>query len=144
MSTEEKSEAALEHLKEIGKIRIADEAIMMQDVQELLAMEREKVRAHNRRFLGGDFEEHDMGNIHIGDVNQSAPLASTPSAPSSFSRKAIAAGLLALGGGTGVGGLALYEYLTSEPAPAAESFVDTDTDTEYEMKLVPEQGDGKD
>ena len=142
MSTEEKSEAALEHLKEIGKIRIADEAIMMQDVQELLAMEREKVRAHNRRFLGGDFEEHDMGNIHIGDVNQSAPLASTPSAPSSFSRKAIAAGLLALGGGSvGAGGMALYEYLASKPAPAAESFVDTDTDTntEYEMSILPKE-----
>jgi|LUML01.1.fsa_nt_gb hypothetical protein len=144
MSTEEKSEAALEHLKEIGKIRIADEAIMMQDVQELLAMEREKVRAHNRRFLGGDFEEHDMGNIHIGDVNQSAPLVSTPSAPSSLTRKAIAAGLLALGGSAGAGGLALYEYLTRPQPPAAESFVDTDTDTEYEMKLVPEQGDGED
>ena len=138
-SNSEKSEAALEHLKEIGKIRIADEAIMMQDVQELLAMDRAKVRAHDRRFLGADIEENDMGNIHIGDVNQAAPLMPAPSAPSSFSRKAIAAGLLALGGGgVGAGGMAIYDYLTSDPPPAAESFVDTDTDTEYEMKLVPD------
>ena len=109
---------------------------MMQDAQELLSMDRAKVRAHNRRFLGDDYEENDMGNIHVGDVNHTSLPASAPSAPSSFGRKAIAAGLLALGGGTGVGGLALYEYLTSEPAPAAESFEDTDTNTEYEMKLV--------
>ena len=135
---EDKSEAALEHLKEIGKIRIADEAIMMEDVRELLAMDRAKVRAHNRRFLG-DVSEEEMGNIHIGDVNQAAPLMPAPSAPSSFSRKAIAAGLLALGGGgVGAGGMAIYDYLTSDPPPAAESFVDTDTDTEYEMKLVPD------
>ena len=143
MSTEKKSGAALEHLKKIGKIRVADEAIMMQDVQELLAMERDKARAHNRKFLGGDFEESEVGNIHIGDVNQSAPLASTPSAPSSLARKVIATGLLALGGGAGAGGLALYEYLTSQPAPSAKSFIDTDTDTEYEMKLVP-GNDGQD
>ena len=131
---EDKSEAALEHLKEIGKIRIADEAIMMEDVRELLAMDRAKVRAHNRRFLG-DVSEEEMGNIHIGDVNQTTPSTLAPSAPSSLTRKAIAAGLLALGGGTGVGGLALYEYLTAAP-PAAESFEDTDTNTEYEMKIV--------
>ena len=136
MSTEEKSGAALDHLKEIGKIRIADEAIMMQDVQELLAMERYKARAHNRKFLGGDFEESDMGNIHIGDGNQAAPQSLAPSAPSSFSRKAIAAGLLALGGGGfGAGAMAIYDYLTSDPPPAVESF---DTDTEYEMKLIPD------
>lgn len=137
MSTEEKSEAAIDHLKELSKIRIADEAILMQDAQELLAMERAKARAHNRRFLGGDFGEEDMsGNIHIGDVNQSPSLASTPSAPSSLIRKVMAAGLLALGGSAGAGGLALYEYLTQEQPPAAESFTDTDTNTEYEMKLV--------
>ena len=143
MSTEKKSGAALDHLKKIGKLRVADEAIMMQDVQELLAMERDKARAHNRKFLGGDFEESDMGNIHIGDVNQSAPLASTPSAPGRLARTALMAGVLALGGGAGAGGLALYEYLTSQPAPSAESFEDTDTNTEYEMKLVPDN-DGQD
>tara|TARA_R110000824_G_scaffold54321_1_gene149876 strand:- start:117 stop:548 length:432 start_codon:yes stop_codon:yes gene_type:complete len=137
MSIEEKSGAALDHLKEIGKIRIADEAIMMQDLQELLAMDRAKVKAHDRRFLGGDFEEQDMGNIHVGDVNQSAPLASTPSARGNLAKSAAVAALLALGGGTGVGGMALFEYLTSKPVPSAESFIDTDTDTEYEMKLVP-------
>jgi hypothetical protein len=137
MSTNsDKSEAALEHLKEIGKIRIADEAIMMQDVQELLAMDRAKVKAHNRRFLGGDIEEKDMGNIHIGDVNQAAPPSMpAPSAPGSLGRKALIAGLLALGGGgVGVGAMAILDYLNSQPPPAAESF---DTDTEYEMKLVP-------
>ena len=111
---------------------------MMQDAHELLAMDREKARAHNRRFLGGDFEEVEMGNIHVGDViHTPPPLVSTPSAPSSFGRKAIAAGLLALGGGSvGAGGMALYEFLSSQPPPAAESFEDTDTNTEYEMKLV--------
>ena len=109
---------------------------MMQDVQELLAMDRAKVRAHDRRFLGADIEENDMGNIHIGDVNQAAPQSLAPSAPSSFSRKAIAAGLLALGGGGfGAGAMAIYDYLNSQPPPAVESI---DTDTEYEMKLVPD------
>ena len=137
MSTNsDKSEAALEHLKEIGKIRVADEAVMIQDLQGLLAMERDKAKAYNRKFLGGDFEETEMGNIHVGDVNQSAPLASTPSAPSSLIRKVMAAGLLALGGSAGASGLALYEYLTQEQPPAAESFTDTDTNTEYEMKIV--------
>ena len=136
MSTEEKSEAALEHLKEIGKIRIADEAIMMQDVQELLAMDRANVKAHNRRFLGGDIEENDMGNIHIGDVNQAAPQMPAPSAPGSLGRKALIAGLLALsGGGVGAGAMAVYDLLNSPPPPTAESI---DTDTEYEMKLVPD------
>ena len=83
-----------------------------------------------------------MGNIHVGDVNHTSLPVSAPSAPSSFGRKAIAAGLLALGGGSvGAGGMALYEYLTSEPVPAAESFVDTDTDTntEYEMSILPKE-----
>ena len=131
----ERAEAAIGHLTELSKIRTADEAVLLQDAQELLAMDRAKIRAHNRQFLGGDYEENDMGNIHVGDVNHVPSPASAPSAPSSFSRKAIAAGLLALGGGTGAGGLALYEYFTSNP-PAAESFEDTDTNTEYEMKLV--------
>ena len=142
MSIEEKSGAALDHLKEIGKIRIADEAIMMQDLQELLAMDRAKVKAHDRRFLGGDFEEQDMGNIHVGDVNQSAPLVSTPSAPSSLARKVIATGLLALGsGGVGAGAMAIYDYLTSQPPPVAESFehTDIDTNTEYEMSILPKE-----
>ena len=61
MSTEnERTEAAVEHLKELSKIRVADEAMMMQDAQELLSMDRAKVRAHNRRFLGDDYEENDM------------------------------------------------------------------------------------
>ena len=138
MSTEnERTKAAVEHLKELSKIRVADEAMMMQDAQELLSMDRAKVRAHNRRFLGDDYEENDMGNIHVGDVNHTSLPASAPSAPSSFGRKAIAAGLLALGGGSvGAGGMALYEFLSSQPPPAAESFEDTDTNTEYEMKLV--------
>ena len=135
MSTEEKSEAALEHLVQVGKLRIADEAVMMADKQELLAMDRAKVRAHDRRFLGADMEEQEMGNIHIGDVNQSVPQTSAPSASGSLGRKALIAGLLALsGGGVGAGAIALYELLTPEPPSAAESI---DTDTEYEMKLIP-------
>lgn len=137
MNTEDKSEAALEHLKQVGKLRIADEAVMMADKQHLLAYDRAKVRAHDLRFLG-DIEEEDMGNIHIGDVNQTTPSTLAPSASGSLSRKAIAAGLLALGGGgIGAGGMALYEFLAdTQPPPAAESF--EDTDTEYEMKLVPD------
>ena len=142
MSTEnERAEAAIDHLKDLSKIRTADEAVLLQDAQELLAMDRAKVRAHNQQFLGGDYEENDMGNIHVGDVNHVPSPASAPSARSSLARSAMAAALLALGGGTGAGGLALYEYLTSEP-PAAESFIDTDTDTntEYEMSILPEEG----
>ena len=143
MNTDEKRvESAVDHLKELSKIRIADEAVMMQDAHELLAMDRAQTRAHNRRFLGGDFEEIDMGNIHVGDVNQSAPLVSTPSAPSSLARKAIATGLLALGsGGVGAGAMAIYDYLTSQPPPVAESFehTDIDTNTEYEMSILPKE-----
>ena len=136
MSTEnERAEAAIDHLKDLSKIRTADEAVLLQDAQELLAMDRAKIRAHNQQFLGGDYEESDMGNIHVGDVNHVPSPASAPSARSSLARSAMAAALLALGGGTGAGGLALYEYFTSNP-PAAESFEDTDTNTEYEMKLV--------
>lgn len=137
MSTEnERAEAAIDHLKDLSKIRTADEAVLLQDAQELLAMDRAKIRAHNQQFLGGDYEESDMGNIHVGDVNHVPSPASAPSARSSLARSAMAAALLALGGGTGAGGLALYEFLNSEPVPAAESFEDTDTNTEYEMKLV--------
>ena len=137
MSTEnERAEAAIDHLKDLSKIRTADEAVLLQDAQELLAMDRAKIRAYNQQFLGGDYEESDMGNIHVGDVNHVPSPASAPSARSSLARSAMAASLLALGGGTGAGGLALYEFLNSEPVPAAESFEDTDTNTEYEMKLV--------
>ena len=138
----ERAEAAVDHLKGLSKIRIADEAMLMQDAQELLAMERAKARAHSKKFLGDDYEEGEVGNIHVGDVNH-APQLPAPSAPSSFGRKAIAAGLLALsGGGVGAGAMALYEYLASQPPPAAESFEDTDTNTEYEMKLIPGEGTG--
>jgi hypothetical protein len=143
MSTEnERVGAAIDHLKELSKIRTADEAVMMQDAHELLAMERAKARAHSRKFLGDDYEEGEVGNIHVGDVNH-APLSvdPAPSARSSLARSAMAAALLALGGGAGAGGLALYEFLNSEPVPAAESFIDTDTDTntEYEMSILPKE-----
>ena len=137
---EKRVEGAVDHLKEMSKIRIAEEAIMMQDAQQLLAMEREKAKGHNRRFLGGDFRGDEMGDIHIGDVNQQVPPRSTPSGSSSLTRKAIAAGLLALGGGgVGAGGMALYEYLASQPPPAAESFEDKDTDTQYEMRIIDDR-----
>jgi len=140
MSTENKrAEAAIDHLKDLSKIRTADEAVLLQDAQELLAMDRAKIRAHNRQFQGGDYEEQDMGNIHVGDVNHVPAPASAPSARSGLAKSAGVAALLALGGGTGAGGLALYEYLTSQPAPAVESFEDTDTNTEYEMSILPEE-----
>ena len=48
-------------------LRTAEEAIMVDDLSELLRINRETVRAHNKTHLD-NYEDEGMGNIHVGDV----------------------------------------------------------------------------
>ena len=60
---EKRVEGAVDHLKEMSKIRIAEEAIMMQDAQQLLAMEREKAKGRGGAAPGKKKES-------VGDKRQ--------------------------------------------------------------------------
>ena len=48
-------------------LRTAEEAVMVDDLSELLRINRETVRAHNKTHLD-NYEDEEMGNIHVGDV----------------------------------------------------------------------------
>jgi len=48
-------------------VRMAEEALKVSDLADLMQINRDVVRAHNKTHLE-NYEEGDMGNIHVGDV----------------------------------------------------------------------------
>ncbi len=136
-------------LHDYGKMRLAGEAKDLQDNQQILAMDRAVVDAHNRRNFGSDYhspadsEESDM--IHIGDHHQHLPSRRSPSR---IWPALLGAGLLASGLGGGVGLTLLWNALrpesvathpqTTEPAPeVAIPQSSPDEDTLFELQLGP-------
>lgn len=136
-------------LNDYGKMRLAGEAKDLQDNQQVLAMDRAVVDAHNRRNFGSDYHspadsaESDM--IHIGDRHEH--LQSRPS-PSRIWPALLGAGLLASGIGGGVGLTLLWNAIkpqpvTSEPQPTepapqvASPQSSPDEDTLFELRLGP-------
>jgi len=129
-----------------SRLGLARQAIMVQDLGQVLADSRAVVTAHNRKHLGEDYnppEEDDMG-IHIGDiVNQpvNQPPVATPrkSGISPLMGGLIGAGLLATGLGAGVGGLLVADAIKNiKPGSTVVAPVTPgDGNTKYQLKLLP-------
>lgn len=109
-----------------AKVRLAHEAVMLQDAKELLAKDRRATAEHLKTMLRVDAPtegDDDMGGIHIGDVIVTQPnpqqAAPTPTAngKSSWLKTAalVALGLATGGAGTAIGGLALNWLFPDKP-----------------------------
>ena len=111
-------------------LRIAEEAVMVDDLSELLQINRESVKAHNRTHLD-NYEDGDMGNIHVGDVvNHEAPTSM---------KKGAGKGMIAtmvLGALAGGGGLGYFAPLLLGNGSGASSVLSPeDSDTRYILGL---------
>ena len=119
-------------------LRIAEEAVMVDDLSELLQINRDSVKAHNRTHLD-NYEDGDMGNIHVGDVvNHEAPTSL---------KKGVGKGMLAtmvLGALAGGGGLGFFAPLLLGSGSGGGAVVSPeDLDTRYILGLgkPDKQGD---
>lgn len=151
MSDSEKSqesaerEKTLEQIKEVvdpglawlasavttQQLRDADEAVMLQDKQQVLAEQRRKERAtvkHNKETGLLEYEDQkaeDVGDIHIGNkievrqVDKDAPTQQ-PAAAKANGLAKVALGALAATGLLGVGGLGAYLVSQLSKPPAVE------------------------
>ena len=113
-----------------GRLRLAQEANLVQDSREVLATEREVVRAHHRRNLGDDFQqEGEMGDLHVGDVVHNHHQQKSKTGGSLLTQGLVTAGLLASGGI----GASIPMLLGMTPRAEPQSF--KDEDTRYELRL---------
>lgn len=142
-------------LEQYGKLRIAGEARDLEDSRAVLAMDRDVVRAHHRRYLSDDIpaaaEENDM--IHIGDHH--APVIQQPR---SIGSKwwVILPALAGIAGGFGVSSWMLaglvreaasraIEQRATPPVqlpvrparPLPSQRIPQDSDTQFELRLGP-------
>lgn len=111
-------------------LRMAEEAVMVDDLSEILQINRDVVRSHNKTHLE-NYEDGEMGNIHVGDIvtNEGGDMA----------KKGVGKGLLAtmvlgaLAGGSGLGFFAPLLFGEGEAGPAG-------SDTKYSLGLGKPDG----
>lgn len=134
-----------------AQMRMAHEAMMLDDAHATLAADRAAVRTHREQMIGpqGTPGDDDMG-IHIGDVITTQQAPSTPPAKTSLSplaKTAIAAALTA----AGLPGAAMFAdvLLSARTPPAAvvapmpqidavpEISRDMPGDRDWELGLLP-------
>lgn len=100
------------------KIQLAHQAMMLNDANQLLAINRQQLKSHGRMMCDlPQLDEEPMG-IHIGDVNVQPPPA--PARNGSIMKMVIEAGLgaalLATGAGGAFGLAALLRPVALAPA----------------------------
>lgn len=134
------------NLERMARLRLGHEAVMLQDAQEALEMNRKTVAEHYRQN-GLNLPADDMGTINLGDttVYQTTPPAVTPAPATGLSALAkagiITAGAAALGGGVGLPFAlpaiidALKPVVTPAPVTPVQPAptIDTDTDTVFDL-----------
>lgn len=127
-------------LEKWGRTRLAHEAVMLQDAQDLLTQQRKAVAAHhqNNGLTGAD---DDVGNIIVGDTTiNHAPPQQKPGLSGLAKAGIVAAAAAALGGGVGLP-LALPSIINALKPAAAQPSVDTDTDTMFDLFIgAPKNG----
>jgi len=111
-------------LEKWAGLRMAEEAVMVDDLSELLQINREAVKSHNRTHLE-NYEDGEMGNIHVGDIvtNEGGEML----------KKGVGKGLLAtlvLGALAGGSGLGFFVPLLFGGGEGAQ-----DVDTRYNLGL---------
>lgn len=122
--------SAIHVAESLAKLRLAHEAAMVQDAQQVLSLNRQAVAAHQKEFLGVTPPEG-SDVIHIGDVNHPAPVAPpATAAPSTTSTLAKVLTALAISGPIGAGIAYVGSKVTqgpSEPATASPPVETTPT-----------------
>lgn len=140
--------------KKHAGIRIAHEAMMLDDAQKVLHQHRHSMSEHDRMLRsspdGEDSASPDPGEeegmIHVGDIYSTQnpapqpaqqPLTPQPPQQSQIPSWAIAMAMLGAGGV----GMTAADLLKPDPVPPQGSFVDTDTDTDTKYSLDFPEGD---
>ena len=110
-----------ETLKKWAGIRMAHEAVMMQDAQEILRLNRDGIKHHqtNMATMPGDKQtaEDDMGNIRVGDEIHYHQQQQAANGLSSLAKMGLVGAGLAIGGP--LAGLATY--LATKPATTIQA-----------------------
>ena len=104
------------------KIHLAHQAMMLDDAHQLLAINRQQIKAHGRMMADlPQLPEEPMG-IHIGDVHLAPQTAPTTQGIGTLGKMlagvAVGAGLLATGGAGALGLAALLKPAAAIVAPA--------------------------
>lgn len=133
-----KSSTEKNFLKKWASIRLAHEAVMLEDVREVLKNDRKATKAHRRKMLEIEDIQEPEDMIHIGDIiDRRTGREGKPS--STLTKFTLAAALFASGTGLGVAvplvTSALWPSQTHEKPAASEPL---DKDTLYQLKLLPE------
>lgn len=122
------------------KLRLAHEAMMVNDAQSVLRQDRDQVRNHHRTTLPtSQYSPAGDDMIQIGDstthVHQHTPKQQ-------WGKLLLGLGLLASGIGVPAGALILGEQLLSQPAKAVQPVNFKDTDNVLEIDLpAPKRGE---
>ena len=118
-------------LEKWAGLRMAEEAVMVDDLSELLQINREMVKSHNRTHLE-NYEDGEMGSIHVGDVVTNS---------GETAKRGVGKGLLTtlvLGALAGGGGLGFFgPMLLGGDGGAATN---ADSDTRYNLGLGKPDG----
>ncbi len=101
------------------KIHLAHQAMMLEDAHQLLAINRQQIKAHGRVMAElPQLPEEPMG-IHIGDVHVAPQTATKVSSLGKLlATAALGAGLMATGGAGALGMAALLKPATAIVVPS--------------------------
>ena len=110
--------------KRLEQMELAHKAVMLEDAQGLLSLQREITRQHQSKELGVQLEPKEPDVVHIGDTvhNHTTTEQATPKAAASLLKR-LAPVLLTVAGllAGGVGGAGLVAMMTKAAvAPAMD------------------------
>ena len=109
-------------------VRMAEEALKVDDLSEVMQLNRDAIKAHNRTFLD-NYEEGEMGSVHVGDIVNNG-TAESPLKGGGVGKGILATMLVAaLAGGGGIG------YLVPLLLSGQAAVTPDDTDTKYSLGL---------
>lgn len=133
MDGEPAPEQRFEQVLDRASLNTARKALMVDDLQQVLATNRAAKEAHNQTFLP-NYKTPEEPVIHIGDIHNEAtvpPQSGKKSAMNPLLAAAIGAGLMA----TGVGGLTGAWFI----ADAIKNIKpgEGDGNTKYQLQLLP-------
>jgi len=132
-----------------GKVRMAHEAIMVEDARKILSDNRKTTKGHISGVGGLELADGDAGEMHIGDSHTTVnnfvqdkeqPQYQPPQKPGVVDTM-LKAGLAAAAIGT-AGSLPILAYNLTKAAPPAPAPVivneqqpTVDTDTQYDLRI---------
>lgn len=103
------------------RIHLAHQAMMLDDAHQLLAINRQQIKAHGRMMAELPQPPEDNMGIHIGDVNVLPQATAAKPALGSLGKllaiAAMGAGLLTTGGAGALGLAAALKPAIAAPAP---------------------------